>query len=285
MATSEVGRRRAGALLREVGTTNRTRVNDYAAAIGDRTAAILRVHPSNFRIEGFTEQPALADLAALARRFSLPLVEDLGSGWLGLEPQPALADEPSVVASLRDGADVVAFSGDKLLGGPQAGVMVGARVLLDRVRRHPLMRALRADKLTYAALEATLALWAQPANRARIPVYRMLTLTPAELDVRARRLVERLGPARGLRCSIVEGASAIGGGSAPGASLPTRLIALESDRGSASDLEGRLRAGDPPVIARIQSDRVVIDLRTVAEEDEDDLVQAITYSQEETQGP
>ena len=150
----------SGATLREVGTTNRTRVNDYAAAISERTALILRVHPSNFRIEGFTERPALADLVALARRLSVPLVEDLGSGWLGAPGEvDALADEPSVAASLAAGADLVAFSGDKLLGGPQAGIIVGRRSLVEQIARHPLMRALRADKLTYAALEATLALW------------------------------------------------------------------------------------------------------------------------------
>ena len=156
----------SGALLREVGTTNRSRASDYAAAIGAATAALLRVHPSNFRIDGFTERPSLEDLAALARRFELPLFEDLGSGWLGLDDvdtPPALADEPSVIASLRAGADLVAFSGDKLLGGPQAGIALGRRAWIDRARRHPLMRALRADKFTYAALEATLGLWAQPS--------------------------------------------------------------------------------------------------------------------------
>ncbi len=168
----------SGALLREVGTTNRTRVADYAAAIGDRTALLLRVHPSNFRIEGFTERPALDELADLAHRFNLPLFEDLGSGWLGhSEAIDALRDEPTVAASLRAGADLVAFSGDKLLGGPQAGIVVGRRELIDRVRRHPLMRAVRADKLTYAALEATLALWAETPSRGRIPVVRMLTMS------------------------------------------------------------------------------------------------------------
>src|SRR5262249_48277890 len=160
----------SGAVLREVGTTNRTRVSDYAAAIGDRTALILRVHPSNFRIEGFTERPALADLAALARRFSVPLVEDLGSGWLGLDDHTAGLDhEPAGRESLRAGVDIVAASGDKLLGGPQAGIVLGRRDLVDSIRRHPLMRAMRADKLAYAALEATLALWAQPQGAGRFP--------------------------------------------------------------------------------------------------------------------
>ena len=266
----------SGARLREVGTTNRTRVNDYAAAINDRTGAILRVHPSNFRIEGFTERPALADLAALARRFSLPLVEDLGSGWLGLEPHPALGSEPSVAASVGDGADLVMFSGDKLLGGPQAGVIVGRRDLLDQVRRHPLMRALRADKLSYAALEATLAMWAMPAARERIPVYRMIALTVDDLDRRAREFMEKLATVPGLDCTVIDGVSTIGGGSVPGSALPTRLIAIEADALSASALEARLREGDPPVIARIQDDRVVIDLRTVSPEEEPDLLRAIS---------
>ena len=178
----------SGAILREVGTTNRTRVTDYAAAISDRTALILRVHPSNFRIEGFTERPDLAELAALAHRFKLPLFEDLGSGWLGLEGDArrrARATSRPIRQSLGAGADLVAVSGDKLLGGPQAGLVVGRRDLIDRVRTHPLMRAVRVDKLTYAALEATLALWAQAPRAVAIPAYRMLTMTVDEIE-RAR---------------------------------------------------------------------------------------------------
>ncbi len=183
----------SGAILREVGTTNRTRVSDYAAAISDRTALILRVHPSNFRMEGFTERPDLPELAALAHRFKLPLFEDLGSGWLGLEgvDVAALGDEASIRQSLAAGVDLVAVSGDKLLGGPQAGLVVGRRDLIDRVRTHPLMRAVRVDKLTYAALEATLALWAQAPARSRIPTYRMLTMTVDEIERRARAVVAR----------------------------------------------------------------------------------------------
>jgi len=273
----------SGATLREVGTTNRTRVADYAAAINDRTAVLLRVHPSNFRIEGFTERPPVDELAALAHQFSLPLVEDLGSGWLGLPaqdtPVDSLHDEPSVRASLQAGADLVTFSGDKLLGGPQAGVIAGRRDLIDRVRRHPLMRAVRADKLVYAALEATLALWAQPAERPRIPVYRMLTMGVEEIERRARALVQSLDQALaeappharahapagvpGLHARIIDGASTIGGCSAPGSSLPTKLVAVSVDGLSASALDARLRAGDPPVVARIVDDVVVLDLRTI----------------------
>jgi len=260
----------SGASLREVGTTNRTRVSDYAAAIGARTGLLLRVHPSNFRIEGFTERPSLADLSALARRFTLPLFEDLGSGWLGLvDPPPApLCDEPSVIGSLRAGADLVAFSGDKLLGGPQAGVVVGRRDLIDRVRTHPLMRAVRADKLTYAALEATLALWARAPARVEIPVYRMLTMTIDEIEGRARAFVGALRGVPGLTCRTVDGDSTIGGGSAPESTLPTRLVALAIAGLSASALDARLRAADPPVVARIQDDEVVIDLRTVSADEQ-----------------
>ncbi|HYN08229.1 MAG TPA: L-seryl-tRNA(Sec) selenium transferase [Vicinamibacterales bacterium] len=266
----------SGAVLREVGTTNRTRVADYAAAISDRTALLLRVHPSNFRIEGFTERPALGALADLAHRFSLPLFEDLGSGWLGTaEGIASLRDEPPVVASLKAGADLVAFSGDKLLGGPQAGIVVGRRDLIDRVRRHPLMRAVRADKLTYAALEATLALWADAPARVQIPVFRMLALSVEEIETRARRVLDRISGVPSLRAEIIDGASTAGGGSAPGSALPTKLIALAVDGVSAAALDARLRAGDPPIVGRIQNDRVVLDLRTVSDAEEPDLLAGI----------
>ncbi|HEX7779649.1 MAG TPA: L-seryl-tRNA(Sec) selenium transferase, partial [Vicinamibacterales bacterium] len=266
----------SGAVLREIGTTNRTRTSDYAAAIGDRTALILRVHPSNFRIEGFTERPALADLSALARQFNLPLFEDLGSGWLGTsEPIEALRDEPTIASSLEAGADLVAFSGDKLLGGPQAGIVLGRRELIDRVRRHPLMRAVRADKLTYAALEATLALWAEAPSRTRIPVVRMLTTSASEIEARARRLMDQLAGLSGSRTEIIDGFSTTGGGSAPGSTLPTKLIAISVDGISASEFDARLRRGDPPVVARIHDDRVVLDLRTVQENEDATLVEAL----------
>jgi L-seryl-tRNA(Ser) seleniumtransferase len=266
----------SGARLREVGTTNRTRVSDYAAAIGDRTALILRVHPSNFRIEGFTERPALRELADLSHQFELPLFEDLGSGWLGTsEPIDALREEPTIAASLEAGADLVAFSGDKLLGGPQAGIVLGRRELIERIRRHPLMRAVRADKLTYAALEATLALWAETPSCARIPVVRMLTMSVDEIEVRARGLIAHLEAVPGLRAEIIDGFSTTGGGSAPGSALPTKLMAIESKRLSAAELDARLRGNDPPVVARIQDDRVVLDLRTVQETEDTILTEAL----------
>ncbi|MDE3154861.1 MAG: L-seryl-tRNA(Sec) selenium transferase [Acidobacteriota bacterium] len=255
----------SGARLREVGTTNRTRVGDYAAAIGDRTGALLRVHPSNFRIEGFTERPALAELTALAHRFDLPVIDDLGSGYLRLDgdrDHPALRDEPAVQDSLAAGADLVCFSGDKLLGGPQAGLIVGRAALVEQVKRHPLLRALRAGKMTCAALDATLAEYAAGRAATTVPVRRMLALTAPEIGVRAERLAARLRD-QGWEAALVDGRSTIGGGSAPGETLPTRLLALGRPGLSADALEERLRQLDPPIVARIERDRVVLDLRTV----------------------
>jgi L-seryl-tRNA(Ser) seleniumtransferase len=266
----------SGAVLREVGTTNRTRVSDYAASIGDRTAAILRVHPSNFHIQGFTERPELEELAALAARFSLPLIEDLGSGWLGLiDGLPGTQREPTVRASLAAGVNLVVFSGDKLLGGPQAGIVVGREDLVATLAAHPLMRALRVDKMTYAALEATLQLWAGDDSRHSIPIARMLAATKNEVEARALSIVRALAGASGLSSRVVDGQSTIGGGSAPGSTLPTALLELQSDSVSASALAARLRAGRPPVIARIERDRVVLDLRTVLPDQDEAVIQVV----------
>lgn len=277
----------SGATLREVGTTNRTRVSDYAAAITDRTALLLRVHPSNFRMEGFTERPALGELAALAHRFDLPLFEDQGSGWLGL-PHPggwpvALHEEPSVRESVAAGVDLVAFSGDKLLGGPQSGLVVGRADLVARVQRHPLMRAVRAGKQTYAALEATLALWQREPARIQIPVVRMLVESVEAIDARAHVLVkemssEEISPeiASGLiSFDVIAGFSTIGGGSAPQAAIPTRLVAIRSATRTADTIETALRLGSPAIIARIQQDAVLIDLRTVDPADDAVVAAAI----------
>ncbi len=266
----------SGAVLREVGTTNRTRVSDYGAAISERTAMLLRVHPANFRIEGFTERPGLAALAGLAHQFHLPLFEDLGSGWLGLPQEggwpDAIRDEPSILDSLKAGADLVAFSGDKLLGGPQAGIIVGRRDLMERVRRHPLMRAVRADKQTYAALEATLMLWQREAARTEIPVVRMLLESLESLDARARVLVKTTSE---VVLEIVDGNSTIGGGSAPQSAIPTRLVSIRSGSRSASEIEASLRAEDPPIVARIHHDAVLLDLRTVDAEDDAFVAKAV----------
>ena len=264
----------SGAILREVGTTNRTRAADYAAAVGERTALILRVHPSNFRMEGFVERPALGDLAAIGRRLNVPVVEDQGSGYLGDASASALKDEPSVHGSIRDGADLVLFSGDKLLGGPQAGIIAGRERLVSLVRRHPLMRALRADKMTYAALEATLQEHMSGRAAGGVPVSRMISSTPADIERRASKIAA--GAPSSLTVSIVDGASTIGGGSAPGSALPTRLIALARPGVPASQLEARLRAGNPPVIARIEEEKVLLDLRTVLPEQDEAVAAAIS---------
>ena len=262
----------SGAVLREVGTTNRTRTADYAAAISDRTAAILRVHPSNFKIEGFTERPSAAELADLGRRFNIPLLDDIGSGYLendATAASGALRAEPSVAATLGAGASVVMFSGDKLLGGPQAGIIAGRADLLERIRRHPLMRALRVDKMTYAALEATLQ--GHLAGRVEdVPVTRMIAATAAEIGVRAERLAATL-EGTPIKGTVVDGFSTIGGGSAPGSALPTRLLQLRHQQLSAHAFEARLRSFTVPIIARIEQDVVVLDLRTVSPADDDSL--------------
>ena len=258
----------SGAVLREVGTTNKTRPADYAAAIGDKTALILRVHPSNFRIEGFTERPTLPDLVSVGKKLNVPVAEDLGSGLL---VSGTIGDEPAVRDSLGAGVDVCCFSGDKLLGGPQAGIIVGRTLLIDRIRTHPLMRALRVDKLTYAALEATLIEYAAGRAANTVPVQRMLTTTADAIRARAEIVATEIAVLDGWRATVVEGSSAVGGGSAPGVHLATWLVRVEKSSLSAFTLERRLRDLDPPVIARIDQDRVVLDLRTVMPEQDAQL--------------
>jgi L-seryl-tRNA(Ser) seleniumtransferase len=277
----------SGAILREVGTTNRTRAADYAAAVCDRTAFLLRVHPSNFRIEGFTARPRLDELVAVGRQLGVPVVEDQGSGNL-LDTQAdsagatALAErlrdweEPSVRQSLAAGADLVCFSGDKLLGGPQAGIIAGNRALVRTIRTHPLMRALRVDKMTYAALEATLLEYAHGRALQTVPVARALTVEIHVLAARAAHIIERLAGRPGLDVQVVAGSSATGGGSAPGSSIPTCLLGVAVSGVTPDALEGRLRRHAPPVIARIQEDRVVLDLRTVLPEQDSVIVAALS---------
>jgi L-seryl-tRNA(Ser) seleniumtransferase len=268
----------SGAILREVGTTNRTRAADYAAAVSGRTGLILRVHPSNFRVEGFTERPTLDEVVAVGRQVGVPVFEDLGSGWLGGpagEPGGPLADEPVVGASVRAGVHVASFSGDKLLGGPQAGLIVGREDALRRIRAHPLMRAFRVDKMTYAALEATLQEHLAGRADATVPVARMIAATADAIGARAEALAGRLRAA-GFTAEIVDGASTIGGGSAPGSALPTRLVSLGLPGGTPAALEARLRRLDPPVIARIERDRLLLDLRTVLPEEDDELARLLS---------
>jgi L-seryl-tRNA(Ser) seleniumtransferase len=258
----------SGAILREVGTTNRTHINDYREAINDRTRLLLRVHPSNFRIEGFTARPELGELVALARDRGVPLYEDLGSGCV-TDLRAFGVEEPLVADSIRAGVNLVSFSGDKLLGGPQAGILAGDRELVARLRRNPMFRALRLDKVIYQALETTLRhlvleRWDE------IPALRMISQSSQELRERAERLCESLN---GLRAAVIEGSSMIGGGSTPGQPLQSWLIAI--DCADVMEAERRCRFSNPPVVARIEDERLLLDLRTVFVEEEDELARMI----------
>jgi L-seryl-tRNA(Ser) seleniumtransferase len=265
---------KSGAVLHEVGTTNRTRVSDYAAAINERTRLLLRVHPSNFRITGFTERPALRELVDLARKHNLPLMEDLGSGCLVDLAPFGLREESVVSESLKAGVNLVTFSGDKLLGGPQAGILLGQQDLLSRIRKNPLFRALRVDKLTIAAIEATIALYLREDYTA-IPTQRMIRAPAKEIAERARQLGERLRALDGFSISLQDGESAAGGGSTPGQSIPTCLIAVTHITRTAQELANALRKNRPPIIARIEEDRLVLDLRTVlSREQEEEIFKA-----------
>lgn len=268
----------SGATLREVGTTNRTRAADYENVLSEKSRVLLRVHPSNFTIAGFTDKPTLEELVALSRRTGLPLVEDLGSGCL-LDLSEAGITEPVVRRSIEAGVSVVMFSGDKLLGGPQAGIIAGKKELVARVRRHPLFRALRVDKLTIAALEATLGAYLRGAVD-EIPSLRMIRLTAQELQRRAENFLRELTPEVPLgevELEIVDGASLVGGGSTPTQSLPSKIIRIASARYSASQLEQRLRRAPAgiSVIARVEDDRLILDLRTVFPEQEPLLLKTL----------
>ena len=260
-------------VLREVGTTNRTRVSDYEQAINDKTRLLLRVHRSNFEITGFTEQPALAELVALSRRRNIPLLEDLGSGALFDLTSVGIQGEPGVLDSLRAGVDVVTYSGDKLLGGAQAGMLSGRSDLIAQMRANSLFRALRVDKLTYAALEATLLAYVKRDHDA-IPALRMMRLSQNEIGKRAEAMARKVaGPT--LAAEVVDGESVVGGGAAPSAVLPTRLLAVSVKGVSADELLRRMRMSDPPIIARVEEGRVLIDLRTVFPEQDDAIVKEL----------
>jgi L-seryl-tRNA(Ser) seleniumtransferase len=266
---------RSGARLREVGTTNKTRLADYANAIGPETGAILRVHPSNFRIVGFTESASMNELVRLGVERGLPVIEDFGSGNLVSLAPFGLPQEPTVHDSLASGAHLVIFSGDKLLGGPQAGILVGEKSRVEACRRNPMARALRVDKLVYAALEATLSSFVRGAAVEEIPVLRMLALPAEAIRERALRLVERLQLPAGTTATVEKSTSRVGGGAAPETEIPTSVIAIAGRDLSPDLILTALRRHEPPVIARISEQRVLLDLRTVAPEEEDVLLEAL----------
>jgi len=264
---------RSGAKLVEVGTTNRTYVRDYAAAITPRTAAILRVHASNFKVTGFVAHAASEELAALARDRGIAFVHDLGSGTLLDTARYGLGRELTVPEAVAAGADLITFSGDKLLGGPQAGIVVGRAAMVARLRTHPLMRAIRPDKLTLAALVATLGTYRDGTAERELPVWRMIAASERSLARRARGIASALGAA-GIPAEVVVTRSTVGGGSLPEETQPSRGVAV--GRGSATALLGRLRDADPPVIARISGGRAVLDVRSVLPEDDEQLTRAVS---------
>ncbi|MBI5582532.1 MAG: L-seryl-tRNA(Sec) selenium transferase [Deltaproteobacteria bacterium] len=261
---------RSGALLHEVGTTNKTHLRDYENAVNERTALLLKVHTSNFRILGFTSEVSLEELVVLGKTHGLPVMEDLGSGSL-LDLSPfGLEKEPTVSEAVRTGADLITFSGDKLLGGPQAGILVGKKAVIQMVRANPLTRALRIDKLTLAALEATLHLYRQPTRALQeIPTLNLLTTPPAALRRRARRLLHYLNRSNlsSVTLEVLPTVSQVGGGALPLSSLPSYALALLPLKGTVNDLEAHLRSQPIPIIGRIEKDRLLLDLRTIQEVD------------------
>jgi L-seryl-tRNA(Ser) seleniumtransferase len=264
---------KSGAILREVGTTNRTRITDYERAISERTNLLFRVHRSNFQITGFTEQPELRELVDLTRKRNIPFMEDMGSGALVDLRSLGIDGEPTVLDSLRAGVDLVTYSGDKLLGGPQAGILSGRRDLIARMRSNSLFRALRVDKLTYAALEATLLAYLK-GDYDGIPLMRMIRCSKEEIGKRAEYLAGKIN-SPSLSIELLDGESVLGGGAAPSAVLPTRLLALTAERLSADGLASQLRDADHPVIARIEQGRVLLDLRTVFPDQDEALAEVL----------
>ena len=268
-----------GVLLREVGTTNKTHLRDYREAINAATGLLLKIHTSNYRIVGFTAAVSAAEMVDLGREHGLVVMEDLGSGML-LDLSPfGLPREPTVAEAVAAGIDVVTFSGDKLLGGPQTGLIVGRRAAIEKIRKHPMARALRSDKLTLAALEATLRLYLDPQRAlAEIPVLRMLAVSPVELKNRSRRLARRLAAAvaQVARIEVVAETSTVGGGALPLTQLPGFALAISPQNLSVDALAARLRRGRLPLVGRIHEGRLLLNLRTVAQREENDLVQAVT---------
>jgi L-seryl-tRNA(Ser) seleniumtransferase len=263
--------KRSGALMVEVGTTNKTHLSDYEEAITDATALLLKVHTSNYRIVGFTAEVDLTRLIELGKRYHLPVVNDLGSGSLIDFSRYGLTHEPTVQEVVETGVDVITFSGDKLLGGPQAGVIVGRKQILEKLKKNPLNRALRIDKLTLAVLETTLRLYRDPETvSGKIPTLRMITLPLESIEKRASELTRNLQISLPdhIEVQLVDDFSQVGGGALPSQQLPTKVIALRSTKVGVQELEQRLRKVTPPIIARINKDQVRIDLRTVSEQDD-----------------
>ena len=268
--------RQSGALLREVGTTNRTRPEDYAAAINDNTALILRIHPSNFRIEGFTERPSLRSISKIGHEFGIPVVEDLGGGNLyEADSHGTPLTEPTVQQSLEAGVTICCFSGDKLLGGPQAGLIVGRETFVRSISNHPLMRAVRADKLTYAALEATLLEHLSERADETIPVNRMIKTSIEQLRSRAHEIVSSVTALSKVEVQLTDGPATIGGGAAPGTTIHSCLLHISLSGLTATELEKRLRESNPPVIGRIDHERLLLDLRTVSPDQDQALTRVL----------
>jgi L-seryl-tRNA(Ser) seleniumtransferase len=267
----------SGAKLREVGTTNKTRFSDYAAAVGDETAMLLKVHPSNYQLSGFTQSVPLAELVALGREHNLPVVHDIGSGALFDLAEYGFADEPVARDSIECGADLVLFSGDKLLGGPQAGVVVGSRILIERIERNPLARALRVDKLTFAALSATLSALAHPQTAVReIPLWMMLATPINELQRRARQIADAVkSRASGFNVDVTSTTAYLGGGSLPNQQLESVAVTLAAEKMSERELAQRLRTGNPPVVGRLERGCVILDLRAVLPLQDEKLIDAL----------
>lgn len=263
--------RQSGARLVEVGTTNRTYLRDYEGAITEETRAIMRVHASNFRIIGFTESPGIESIARRAHEHGLLLLDDLGSGCL-IDPRPfGLAHEPTVQESVKAGADLTLFSGDKLLGGPQAGVIIGRRSVIDDLRRHPLARAVRMDKATIAGLNATLLHYLRGEALEKVPVWRMIAMPLKEIERRAARWARTAGSS----AKLIDGRSMVGGGSLPEESLPTKLLAIAADGVRLAEIARRLRTGDPAVVGRIENDCLLLDPRTVRPDEDAALLKAL----------
>jgi L-seryl-tRNA(Ser) seleniumtransferase len=268
--------KQSGASLVEVGTTNKTYIADYEAALTERTALLLRVHTSNYRIVGFTHFPTLEELIALGRRRTLPVMDDLGSGaFIDLAPF-GVADEPTVQSSVRAGADVITFSGDKLLGGPQAGILVGRKESVSKIRKHPLFRALRVDKLKLTALEATLKLYLDRDRLFReLPTLRMIAMSLDECEKRALALAARIQGIAGLAVEVLDDASEFGGGSVPTQKIPTKVVAVRHAALSLEALAGKLRRGDPCVFARVQRERILFDVRTLQDGEDGELAASL----------